>query len=138
MIGKVIGRHVTLPVTFRLPGKPDLTIEYVVDTGYTDYLTLPYAAVATMGLRFLHRIPADLADDSTVEIDVYRATIIWHGRVIEVPVLATGRRPLLGTALLDKCHVGIPFVEDGVVTVELLFKSGNTTEHPSNTKLVTE
>ena len=46
MTGQVIGRHALLPVTFRLTDHPDLTIEYVVDTGYTDYLTLPRAAVA--------------------------------------------------------------------------------------------
>ena len=118
MTGQVIGRHALLPVTFRLTDRPDLTIEYVVDTGYTDYLTLPRAAVAAMGLYFLHRIPADLADDSTVEIEVYRASIVWHGREMVVPVLATGRRPLLGTAMLDKCDLAIRFVEGGPVTVE--------------------
>ena len=33
--------HPTVPVTFRLPGYPDLTIEFVVDTGFVGFLTLP-------------------------------------------------------------------------------------------------
>lgn len=91
-----------------------------MDTGYTDYLTLPPNAVAAMGLRFLHRIPADLADDSTIEISVYRGVILWEGIEMEVPVLATGRRPLLGTAMLEACELVIQFAEGGQVTVDRL------------------
>ena len=54
MIGTVSGRHALLPVVFRLPGQAGMTIEFVVDTGYTDYLTLPPSAVVAMGLRYLH------------------------------------------------------------------------------------
>ena len=61
MVGTVSGRHALLPVTLRLQRRPDLTIEFVVDTGYTDYLTLPLAAVVAMGLQYLHDVPADLA-----------------------------------------------------------------------------
>lgn len=43
MTGGVTGRHALLPVMFRLQGRPDLTIEFVVDTGFTYFLTLPPA-----------------------------------------------------------------------------------------------
>ena len=51
MTGTVVHLHALLPVTFRLPDQPDLTIEFVVDTGFTGELTLPAPAVAAMGLR---------------------------------------------------------------------------------------
>ena len=73
--------------TLRLSHHPDLAVEFVVDTGYTDYLTLPFDAVVAMGLRYLHDISADLADNSTILIPVYLATIVWHGMEMEVPVL---------------------------------------------------
>ena len=118
--GIVAGRHALLPVQFRLQNQPDFTIDFVVDTGYTDYLTLPKNIVEAMRLRYLHDTPADLADDSTIRISVYFATIVWNEVEVEVPVLATGRRPLLGTAMLEMCELLIQFAEGGLVTVENL------------------
>jgi predicted aspartyl protease len=71
-------------------------------------------------MPLLHRIPADLADDSTVELDVHFATVVWHGQERLVRVIATGRRPLLGTALLDESKLSIKFREGGQVTVQAL------------------
>jgi clan AA aspartic protease len=118
MIGRVQSLHALLPVTFRLPGQPDLTIDFVVDTGFTGLLTLPPAAVAAMGLPLIHREPVSLADGSTVEVAVHAADIVWNGVVHEVRVLATGGRPLLGTSLLDGREFVAQFTEGGLVTVE--------------------
>ena len=48
MTGNVLHRHAMLPVIFRLPGRPDFTIELVVDTGLTGALALPSSAVAVL------------------------------------------------------------------------------------------
>lgn len=118
MTGSVVSRHASLAVAFLLSGQPDLSIEFVVDTGFTDYLTLPPAAVTAMGLPFLYHMSAALADDSTVEIPVYLAAILWNGIPKEVRVFATGRRPLLGTALLERCKLEAHFVEGGPITIQ--------------------
>lgn len=123
MRGTVRNLHALLPVTFRLTGQPDLTIEFVIDTGFTGALTLPPAAIAALQLPFLHRIPADLADNSTVELDVYAATVTWQGGERTVRVLSAGRRPLLGTELLDGTELNVRFIEAGSVTVSDLLDS---------------
>ena len=41
MRGVVADRQALLPVTFKVPGQPDVTIDFVIDTGYTGHLTLP-------------------------------------------------------------------------------------------------
>lgn len=120
MVGSVRARHVLLPVTFLVSGLPNITIEFVVDTGFTGFLTLPLDAVTKMGLPFLHRIPAQLADGSFVEVAIHSATIVWKGVDIEASVLATGERPLLGTALLDGNELAAQFQEEELVTVEEL------------------
>jgi clan AA aspartic protease len=117
MRGTVHNLHALLPVIFRLPGQPDLTIEFVIDTGFTGALTLPLVAITALKLPFLHRIPADLADSSTVELDVYAASIVWQGVEKTVRVLSARRRPLLGTELLDGTELNICFIEAGRVTV---------------------
>lgn len=118
MTGSVRARHVLLPVAFRLPGRPDLTLEFVVDTGFTGMLTLPVARIAAMGLPFVHRIPAQLADVSFIEVGIHSAIISWKGVESEVLVLATGERPLPGTALLDGSELLAQFREEGLVTVD--------------------
>ncbi len=118
MSGSVRARHALLPVTFRLSGLPDVALEFVVDTGFTGLLTLPPDAVKAMGLPLLHRIPAQLADGSFIEVAIHSATIVWKGREVEATVLATGERPLLGTALLDGSELLAQFREDGLVTID--------------------
>jgi clan AA aspartic protease len=120
MTGRVENLHALLPVTFRFPDKPDIAIEFVVDTGYTGYLTLPLAAITTLGLPFEFDLPANLADDSEVLVPVHAATVLWNGAEQITRVLAMGKRPLLGTAMLDSNELVVQFAESGLVTVDSL------------------
>jgi clan AA aspartic protease len=107
-------------ILFRLPGRPDFSLECVVDTGFAGALTLPEDVIKALGLPFFQEIDANLANDMDVKADVYVGTIIWGGQEMEVAVLAMGRRPLLGTALLDGKRLCTDFVEQGEVTIETL------------------
>lgn len=118
--GIVKDAYATVHVKFRLPNLPDFSIEFVIDTGFTDYLCLPPEAVVLLGLPFLYELPANLADNSWVDIPVHEAVIIWNSEEKVVNVLATGKRPLLGTALLDEHELVIQFTEGGLVTIEEL------------------
>jgi predicted aspartyl protease len=71
--GFISRRKALFPVMFRLPGQFELTREFVVDTGFSEFLTLPF----------------------------HSATVLWNDQEREVRVVATGRRSLLGTALLN-------------------------------------
>jgi predicted aspartyl protease len=53
-----------------------------------------------------------------VKTDVHLATILWGGVDRVVPVLALGRRPLLGTALLQDLNLSIDFYEGGTVVLD--------------------
>ncbi len=118
--GIVTDRHATVALTFLLPNGSSIPIEFVIDTGFTGELCLPLEAVALMGLIFRHDIPANLADNSEVLLPIYEATVLWDGEEREVLVIATGRRPLLGTALLDEQDRVIQFTEGGLVTIDEL------------------
>jgi clan AA aspartic protease len=120
MIGHVHALHALLPVTLRAPGQPDINIEFVIDTGFTDYLTLPQSAVTALGLPFLNDVVINLADDSYATVPLHEATILWHGVEQQVPVFATGKRPLLGTALLHGSEMVMQFADNGLVTIDIL------------------
>ena len=120
MNGMVIRRQATLPVIFRLSAQPDFTLEFVIDTGFSGFLTLPSKAVKAMQLPFDHEQFASLADGSFTRMALHSATILWNGDEQQVGVVATGRRPLLGTALLDDQELHVQFRERGLVSVEEL------------------
>ncbi len=118
--GIVKDRHATINVIFQLLNIPNFTIEFVIDTGFTDYLCLPPEAVSLMGLPFLYELPVNLANNSWVDIPVHEAVIIWNGERRVVNVFAIGKGPLLGTALLDEHELVVQFTENGLVTIEKL------------------
>ena len=49
---------------------------------------------------------------------LHLATIIWHGVEREVIVLTMGRRPLMGTALIEDYHLSGDFCEGGSVIID--------------------
>jgi clan AA aspartic protease len=118
--GRVIGLQARLELVLRLPSQPDLTLEFVVDTGFEGALTLPTATVSALGLPYLIDVAAHLADDSRSKVAVHQATVLWDGQEIDVAVLAMGKRPLLGTALLDGYNLNADFEDNGTVAVTRL------------------
>jgi len=73
--------------------------------------------VSQIDHHYLTRISANLADDSSIMTRLHLATIIWHGVEREVIVLA-GRRPLMGTALIEDYHLSVDFCEGGSVIID--------------------
>jgi clan AA aspartic protease len=118
--GSVTDRHAVVSLTFPLPNGSSIAIEFVIDTGFTGYLCLPPEAVSLMRLPFLYDIPANFADNSEAFLPVHEAVIFWEGEERQVLVVATGRRPLLGTALLNEQELVIRFTEGGLVTINEL------------------
>ena len=120
MTGNVVALHALLNIVFRLADGSTVELEFVIDTGFTGFLTLPPQDIAALGLAFRHRTPAYLADGSEIQIPVHDATILWSGNDLDVRVLGTGHRPLLGTALLKDHSLWAQFADLGVVEVETL------------------
>lgn len=118
MQGNVTRLQAEVGIVFRFPDKPSMEIQFVVDTGFEGALTLPPAAVTALGLPFFQEMNANLANDVSIRTDVHIATILKDGQEIEVLVLAMGRRPLLGTALLADKELIVQFVENGLVTID--------------------
>lgn len=115
--GTVVGLQALMSVTLYPPGRTAVEIECVVDTAFEGFLTLPTAVVEDL-LPYLAPIDANLADNSRIVTNVHQAVILWNGVERVIPVLAMGRRPLIGTALLEDYHLGIDFYEGGTVLID--------------------
>jgi clan AA aspartic protease len=118
--GIVTSRQATVILTFLLSNGSRVPIEFVIDKGFTGELCLPLEAVSLMGLTFRHDTFANLADNTEVSLPLHEATVLWDSVERDVLIVATGRRPLLGTALLDEQELVIQFTDGGLVTIDEL------------------
>lgn len=116
--GTVIGLQAQIDLILCLENNPNIKIKFVVDTGFEGFLTLPIVAINKLNLPYITRINANLADNSNVATNVHLASILWNDVERDIPVLAMGRRPLIGTALLQDYHLGIDFREGGNVLID--------------------
>ena len=118
--GRFVDSKIILPVKFILSQEIIFDVEFVVDTGFNGYLTLPVGAVGAMNLPLFSTTVTILADGTQSLIPTHVATIDWHGEEVLVPVLAMGSKPLLGTSLLSQCRLLVEFTEDGSIELEKL------------------
>jgi clan AA aspartic protease len=95
-------------------------IEAVIDTGFTGFLTLPSSLIALLGLSWLGRQQAMLADGVVRLFDVYGATVIWDGQLRTVETDSADTEPLLGMGMIYGHDLRIQVVSGGTVTIEAL------------------
>ena len=121
--GRLIDGKAIVPVIFRLPTQPDFSLDFVIDTGFNDHLTLPPQAVSAMNLPLYSSTLAKLADGSDALLSIHLATIVWDNLEKVVSILASGYKPLLGMALMEGYHLDIDFEENGLVLLERILPS---------------
>ena len=94
--------------------------EALIDTGFSGFLCLPSEFIHHLKLpRFANQIGI-LGDGSTVNFDVYRAKVLWHGTERNVYVHGTAGTSLVGMALLKGNRLTLDIVTDGDVTITVL------------------
>ena len=118
ILGRVSDQEARIKLTVRSLAGFEEEIDAVIDTGFTDWLTIPTWMVGLLGLPFAGSIRTFLADGSSVEVNVYLILVDWDGRTIEVSVLAMDSIPLVGMTLLEGCRLTIEATEGGLVTIE--------------------
>jgi clan AA aspartic protease len=107
----------TLSLVILGPSGNQQSVRVLLDTGFSEYLTLPPALIAKLGLVWVSREQALMADGSVRTFDVYEAEVIWDGVPRQVEVEAVDDEPLLGMALLQNHEVKLQVVPGGVVDI---------------------
>ena len=96
------------------------SVEVVLDTGFTGYLTLPTESIHQLDLPSVGQRTFELANGEIFEFQVYIGSVSWHGRPSDVLVLQSDSVPLLGMTLLWGSQITIDASTDGGVTIEEL------------------
>lgn len=89
----------------------------LVDTGFTDHLTLPPSVIAALGLTKVSEGTATLADGTATVFDVFEGWVDWHGTRKRVPVQSAEIDPLLGMALLADSELRVDCQPGGAVEI---------------------
>ena len=96
------------------------TIDAVIDTGYTGFLSVSSEIIITLNLPWTGIDRVTLGDGSETTFEVYAGRIIWDGEYRDIPVNESETEPLVGMSLLYGYDLRIQTVIGGTVTIEEL------------------
>ncbi len=110
----------TIRVTVVGPNRQEVEVDAVLDTGFTDHLTLSSSTIRSLGLPFIGSEDACLADGSLVRLNLYLATAKWHDEERGIVVSEAEGGPLVGMSLLHGSQVVLDVIEGGSVLIRPL------------------
>jgi clan AA aspartic protease len=115
-------REATLTVVVGNSNQQLQAIETVIDTGFTGFLCLPSAIIATLNLPWSASDIVTLGDGSETLFDLYTAVVIWDGQYQyrDIYIAESETEPLLGMAMLYGYRLQVDAVEGGIVKIEAL------------------
>lgn len=113
-------RQAIITLTVRGPAGQEHEIEAIVDTGFDGWLSLPSSVIVQLGLTWLQRGRALLADGRESVFDIYEATVIWDGQVRRISVDEAETAPLVGMSLLDGYELTMQVRSSGNVIIRAL------------------
>ena len=99
------------------------SINAVIDTGFTGFLSLPIAIITELGLSWNYRDRETLGDGSETLFDIYDAMVIWNGQYREIEVNRAETDPLIGMSLFRGYRLQIDTIPGGLVTISTLFNA---------------
>ncbi len=113
-------REATLTVIVGNSNQQLQAIETVIDTGFTGFLSLPSAIIATLNLPWSASDIVTLGDGSETLFDLYTGVVIWDGQYHDIYIAESETEPLLGMAMLYGYRLQVDAVEGGIVKIEAL------------------
>ncbi len=102
------------------PTNRKVEVEAVIDTGFTDYLTLGRDTVTHLGLRFRESMVYELVNNEFEMLDLYECRVLWDGHWRRVLASAAEGGSLVGMGLMKGFHLGIDIVDGGRVELRRL------------------
>lgn len=123
IVGRVVsdGSEAVIPLTLLggITGE-SRRVEAVIDTGFTDRLTLPPDVVEELRLPLRGSVEVVLADGSVETLPMYFVRLVWHGDEQTIRAYSAAGDPLVGMALLSGSELRVQVRGDGRVEIEEL------------------
>jgi clan AA aspartic protease len=117
--GRVIdAREAIVTLTVRGSQGHQVQVAAVIDTGFTDYLTLPRSLMQELRAPFVDTAQCQLADGRFISMESFEVTVEWHDSLRECLALAAEGEALAGMSLLSGSRVTMDVVAEGELRIE--------------------
>ena len=94
------------------------SIDFTIDTGFTEEIALPPDIVEQLGLpQEDDDVVMTLADGTERALTVYTGWVGWHGKLREVDVISADTTPLLGMKMLAGSNLNFDAAPGGPVII---------------------
>jgi predicted aspartyl protease len=113
-------RELTVQLRVAGPSGDGLDLAAAIDTGFDGFLTAPLAVVTRLRLQRWYSSNFILGDGSAQRLEVFRASVVWDGQELQIPLVAAEATPLVGMSLLYGHRVGFDAVIGGPVYIEAI------------------
>jgi clan AA aspartic protease len=95
----------------------DVEIDFDIDTGFTEEMTLPPDIIDQLNLPTYRQLSLAMADGTVYDGTTYVGRLNWHGRIRSVEVISVDVDPLVGMRLLAGSNLSIDAELGGAVTI---------------------
>jgi clan AA aspartic protease len=106
-----------LRLRLRGPGGREIHIDAIVDTAFSEFLTLPTTVVSALALPESEATEVRLADGSHIESMTYIGHVHWDGAWRIIDIQESDGDILLGMKLLRGTVLNVEVEVDGEVTI---------------------
>ena len=111
------GSEPTLVLTTLSADGEAVYVDFAIDTGFTDEITLPPDIIDQLGLPFNRDVQLFMADGTVYVGTVHTGWVMWHDRVREIDLVSVDANPLVGMRLLAGSNLSIDAEPGGAVTI---------------------
>lgn len=98
----------------------EIEVDAIVDTGFTECLSLPRSIVKALALTPTGLDEMALADDQVAQVESYKGAVSWNGQERRITVHCLEGTPLLGMSLLSGHRLTLDAIPNGPVTITTL------------------
>lgn len=95
----------------------EVEIQAVIDTGFTEFISLPPEVVDYLSLPFKYAVPMYLAGEVHASFDAHTGWVEWDGTWREVEVIRAEGTPLVGMSILKGFRLTLDGIDGGPVTI---------------------
>ena len=111
------GLEVSLALNLVMPDDARVEVDFAIDTGFTEEMTLPPDIIDELNLPTYRQLMLTMADGTVYDGRTYVGRLRWHGRTRSIEVISVDADPLIGMRLLAGSNLSIDAEPDGAVTI---------------------
>ena len=120
MVEGVVNSRLEAIVTLTVRGPSGLSrvIDAVIDTGFSEFLTVPPELATELELDYLTLAEMVLADGSVEKFDVFKLMVMWDGHSRQVEAHVPNSIPLAGMGMLEDHDLHVEVRKGDKVLIE--------------------